>query len=42
MTSWLIGLAIFVVYVLGILSAVLALMSARTSQGAIAWIIRRS
>ncbi|SFT65530.1 cardiolipin synthase [Halomonas saccharevitans] len=39
MTSWLIGLAIFLIYVLGILSAVLALMSARTSQGAIAWII---
>lgn len=39
MTSWLIGLAIFVVYLLGIISAVLALMSSRTSQGAIAWII---
>lgn len=39
MTSWLIGLAIFMVYLLGILSAVLALMSSRTSQGAIAWII---
>jgi cardiolipin synthase A/B len=39
MTSWLIGLAIFLIYVLGIVSAVLALMSSRTSQGAIAWII---
>nr|WP_163503256.1 cardiolipin synthase [Halomonas socia] len=39
MTSWLMGLAIFMVHLLGILSAVLALMSSRTSQGAIAWII---
>jgi cardiolipin synthase len=39
MTSWLFGFAIFLMYVLGILSAVLALMSSRTSQGAIAWII---
>jgi len=39
MTSWLIGLAIFMVHLLGILSAVLALMSSRTSQGAIAWIL---
>lgn len=39
MTSSLIGLAIFLVHFLGILSAVLALMSSRTSQGAIAWII---
>ena len=39
MTSWLIGLAIFLLHLLGILSAVLALMSSRTSQGAIAWII---
>lgn len=39
MTSWLIGLAIFMVHLLGVLSAVLALMSSRTSQGAIAWII---
>ncbi|APX93112.1 cardiolipin synthase [Halomonas sp. 1513] len=39
MTSWLTGLAIFMVHLLGILSAVLALMSSRTSQGAIAWII---
>ncbi|MEQ6917515.1 cardiolipin synthase [Halomonas aquatica] len=39
MTSWLIGLAIFLTHLLGILSAVLALMSSRTSQGAIAWII---
>ncbi|MDR9438060.1 MAG: cardiolipin synthase [Halomonas sp.] len=39
MTSWLIGLAIFLIYLLGFISAVLALMSSRTSQGAIAWII---
>ncbi|WP_373190780.1 cardiolipin synthase [Halomonas sp.] len=39
MTSWLIGLAIFLTYLLGFISAVLALMSSRTSQGAIAWII---
>ncbi|MBS9402615.1 cardiolipin synthase [Halomonas sp. TRM85114] len=39
MTSWLIGWAIFLIYLLGFLSAVLALMSSRTSQGAIAWII---
>ncbi|PXX95499.1 cardiolipin synthase [Halomonas sp. LBP4] len=39
MTSWLIGWAIFLVHLLGVLSAVLALMSSRTSQGAIAWII---
>lgn len=39
MTSWLIGLAIFVIHLLGVVSAVLALMSSRTSQGAIAWIL---
>ncbi|WP_027961127.1 cardiolipin synthase [Halomonas halodenitrificans] len=39
MTSWLIGLAIFTMYVLGVLSAVLALLSSRTSQGAVAWIL---
>ncbi|QJQ96678.1 MULTISPECIES: cardiolipin synthase [Halomonadaceae] len=39
MTSWLIGMAIFMVHLLGLLSAVLALLSSRTSQGAIAWII---
>ncbi|MDR5892616.1 cardiolipin synthase [Halomonas mongoliensis] len=39
MTSWLLGLAIFMVHLLGILSAVLALLSSRTSQGAIAWIL---
>lgn len=39
MTSWLIGFAIFMVHLLGILSAVVALMSSRTSQGAVAWII---
>ncbi len=39
MASWLLGLAIFVVHLLGFLSAVLALLSSRTSQGAVAWII---
>ncbi|XKE47452.1 cardiolipin synthase [Halomonas organivorans] len=39
MTSWLLGLLILLTHVLGVLSAVQALMSARTSQGAIAWII---
>lgn len=39
MTSWLLGTAIFLIHVSGLLSAVLALMSSRTSQGAIAWII---
>ncbi|SDJ29838.1 cardiolipin synthase [Billgrantia gudaonensis] len=39
MTSWLLGLAILVTYLLGIVSAVMALMSSRTSQGAIAWIV---
>jgi len=39
MTSWLIGLVIFLIYLLGFISALLALMSSRTSQGAIAWII---
>ncbi|MBB3330509.1 cardiolipin synthase [Halomonas campaniensis] len=39
MTSWLFGLAIFMVHLLGILSAVLALLSSRTSQGAVAWIL---
>ncbi|GGX79395.1 cardiolipin synthase [Litchfieldella qijiaojingensis] len=39
MTSWLVGFAIFMVHVLGTLSAVQALMSSRTSQGAVAWII---
>lgn len=39
MTSWLLGLAILLTYLLGIVSAVMALMSSRTSQGAIAWII---
>ncbi len=38
-TSWLIGVAIFMVHLLGFVSAILALMSSRTSQGAIAWII---
>ncbi|MBN8411205.1 cardiolipin synthase [Halomonas denitrificans] len=39
MTSWLIGVAIFLIHVGGAISAVMALMSSRTSQGAIAWII---
>ncbi|MFN2331429.1 MAG: cardiolipin synthase [Halomonas sp.] len=39
MTAWLFGLAIFLFYVLGIVSALLALLSSRTSQGAIAWIL---
>ncbi|MWJ28225.1 cardiolipin synthase [Halomonas sp. ZH2S] len=39
MTSWLLGMGIMLVYLLGIFSALLALMSSRTSQGAIAWII---
>ncbi|RCV86071.1 cardiolipin synthase [Billgrantia montanilacus] len=39
MASWLFGLAIFLVHLLGFVSAVLALLSSRTSQGAVAWII---
>lgn len=39
MTSWLIGLSVFLFHVGGAISAVLALMSSRTSQGAVAWII---
>ncbi|UYG09491.1 cardiolipin synthase [Halomonas sp. M4R1S46] len=39
MASWLFGVLILLVHVLGALSAVQALMSSRTSQGAIAWII---
>ncbi|QOR38911.1 cardiolipin synthase [Billgrantia diversa] len=39
MASGLIGLAIFLVHLLGVLSAILALLSSRTSQGAVAWII---
>lgn len=39
MTSTLVGLGIFLIHLAGVLSAVLALMSSRTSQGAIAWII---
>ncbi|MBB3140968.1 cardiolipin synthase [Halomonas organivorans] len=39
MTSWLFGLLLLMFHVLGMLSAVQALMSARTSQGAIAWIL---
>lgn len=39
MAAWLLGSVIFLVHVGGALSALLALMSSRTSQGAIAWII---
>ncbi|MDN3555145.1 cardiolipin synthase [Halomonas maura] len=39
MASWLFGVLILLIHVLGALSAVQALMSSRTSQGAIAWII---
>lgn len=39
MTSWLLGVGVFLIHLAGALSAVLALMSSRTSQGAIAWII---
>nr|WP_297457122.1 cardiolipin synthase [uncultured Halomonas sp.] len=39
MTSTLVGLGIFLFYLAGVVSAVLALMSSRTSQGAVAWII---
>ena len=39
MFSWLIGLGVFAIYVAGAVSAVLALLSSRTSQGAVAWII---
>lgn len=39
MTSWLIGTGIMLVHLLGIVSAIMALMSSRTSQGAVAWII---
>lgn len=38
MTSWL-GFGLLLVHLLGVISAVLALMSCRTSQGAVAWII---
>lgn len=39
MTSWLLGLGVFLIHLAGVVSAVLALMSSRTSQGAVAWII---
>lgn len=39
MTSSLLGLVIFLIHLLGVVSAVMALMSSRTSQGAVAWII---
>lgn len=39
MTAWLVGLGIFLIHLLGALSALLALMSSRTSQGAVAWIV---
>lgn len=39
MTSWLLGTSILLIHLLGIVSAIMALMSSRTSQGAVAWII---
>lgn len=39
MTSWLLGTGIMLIHVLGGVSAIMALMSSRTSQGAVAWII---
>ncbi|MDQ7731226.1 cardiolipin synthase [Halomonas sp. SpR1] len=39
MTSWLLGTGILLIHVMGIVSAIMALMSSRTSQGAVAWII---
>ncbi|WP_163648704.1 cardiolipin synthase [Modicisalibacter sp. 'Wilcox'] len=39
MTSWLLGLILFLFHAVGMASAVVALMSSRTSQGAVAWII---
>ncbi|MEA2117450.1 cardiolipin synthase [Halovibrio sp. HP20-50] len=39
MTSWLLGTSILLIHLLGIMSAIMALMSSRTSQGAVAWII---
>ncbi|MGP8288961.1 cardiolipin synthase [Vreelandella zhanjiangensis] len=39
MASWLLGTGIMLIHLLGIVSAVMALMSSRTSQGAVAWII---
>lgn len=39
MASWLWATGLLLIYLLGIVSAVMALMSSRTSQGAIAWII---
>ncbi|WP_277810768.1 cardiolipin synthase [Chromohalobacter canadensis] len=39
MTSELIGILIVMIHVLGALSAIMALMSSRTSQGAVAWIV---
>lgn len=39
MTSWLLGTSILLIHLLGVVSAIMALMSSRTSQGAVAWII---
>ncbi|PJX15675.1 cardiolipin synthase [Halomonas sp. 141] len=39
MASWLLGTGIMMIHVLGMVSAVMALMSSRTPQGAVAWII---
>ena len=37
--TWIIGTLLFLCHVLGTITAVFALMSSRTSQGAVAWII---
>ena len=39
MTAWLLGFLLLTSHILGAMSAVMALMSSRTSQGAIAWIL---
>lgn len=39
MASWLLGVIIPLIHIIGVLSAIHALLSSRTSQGAIAWII---
>lgn len=39
MVSWLLGTSIMLIHLLGVMSAIMALMSSRTSQGAVAWII---
>ena len=37
--SWILGLTVLVMHILGFVSSIHAVMSTRTSQGAIAWII---